>query len=66
MAKYRAVIYTRSIIIGKTASEFYTAMKETQEALEDAAQLYGEGEVAVAEPDGECPAFGFPSAEYRP
>ena len=49
--KYHAVIFAKCVIDEKTASQFYSSVRQAMEELEQAATMYGRGQVVVAEED---------------
>lgn len=60
----RAVIYVKCIVVETDETAFYRDVANALEALEDAAQSYGWGEVKVTD-DGELPQFDTPPNDYR-
>ncbi len=62
--KYRAVIYTKTIIVSNNSKEFYQNVFETIERTEEAGQMFGWAESVV---DNECTSpgiFSHPPEEY--
>lgn len=47
--KYRAIIYTKTVISEELARDFYTAINETLEQTEEAGQQYGWAQSIVSE-----------------
>ncbi len=63
--KYRAVIYTKTIIAEDNPRDFHTAVGEAVVEIENVGQSYGWSESIVAEDEALLPEFTEPNEEYK-
>lgn len=62
--RYRAVIYSKTIIVEHDARTFHLAVTDAVSALEDAAQLCGWGQALIEEDDGTLVEFDMAPYPY--
>ena len=67
MEKYRAVIYTKTIIVEEDARAFHKIIAEAADEVEEAGQRYGWAQSVIAEEDEEkLPTFTIAFDPYGP